>query len=264
MRKLRLFCCLLSTLLFGSFLLSPTAQAADMLLIIDDVGNNWALGQRALHLQGPVNFAFLPFTPFASKLAVEAHRLGQGVLLHAPMANHKDMPLGPGGLYPDMNEEEFKQQLRANLASIPQVQGMNNHMGSLLTEQKDPMRWTMQVVQQQGLYFIDSLTSNHSIAFNQAKHVGVPSLKRHVFLDNDTNEKALQQQFKQAIRIAQQRGHVVLIAHPYPETLQFLEKNLPLLTPQNIQLRRLDLFFQERLWQPFRIPKDLLSKYQLQ
>lgn len=258
MRKLLLLCGVFSCLL------SRPTQAADMLLIMDDLGNNWPLGQRALQLDGPINFAFLPFTPHASKLAVEAHRLGQGVLLHAPMANHKDMPLGPGGLYPEMSEEEYKQQLRANLASIPQVQGMNNHMGSLLTEQQAPMRWTMQVVKQQGLYFIDSLTSNHTVAFKEAKRAGVPSLKRHVFLDNDTTEKALQQQFKQAIRIAGQRGHVVLIAHPYPETLQFLEENLPLLTPQGIKLSRLDLFFQKRLWQPFRLPSNIFSKYQLQ
>lgn len=252
--RLLLLCCLLS----------PFTQAADMLLIMDDLGNNWALGERALNLNGPINFAFLPYTPHASKLAVNAHRLGHGVMLHAPMANKTDKSLGPGGLYAEMNKEEFQQQLRSNLASIPQVQGMNNHMGSLLTEKNEPMDWVMEVVQQQGLYFIDSLTSADSVAFKKAKQSGVPTLKRHVFLDNDVETTALEQQFSQALAIAKRRGLVVLIAHPYPETIDFLEEQLPLLAQQDIKLRRLDLYFQEQLWQPFRLPKNLLSKYQLQ
>lgn len=235
-----------------------------MLLIMDDLGNNWSLGERALRLNGPINFAFLPYTPYASKLAVEAHRLGHGVLLHAPMANHNGMKLGPGGLYMEMTKEELQQQLRSDLASIPQVQGMNNHMGSLLTEQSEPMQWVVEVVQQQGLYFIDSLTSPNSIAFKKAKQAGVPTLKRHVFLDNDVEATALQSQFSQALAIAKKRGQVVLIAHPYPETIDFLEEQLPLLSQHKVKLRRLDLYFQEQLWQPFRIPKNLLSKYQLQ
>lgn len=254
MRSLLLCCCL-----FSSF-----TQAADMLLIMDDLGNSKLLGERALRLSAPINFAFLPYTPYASKLAVEAHRLGHGVLLHAPMANQKSMSLGPGGLYTDMSKEELQQQLRYDLANIPQVQGMNNHMGSLLTEQAEPMQWVMEVVQKQGLYFIDSLTSSNSIAFKKAKAVGVPTLKRNVFLDNNVEESALQSQFSKALKIAKQRGHVVLIAHPYPETIDFLEKQLPLLVQHEVKLRRLDLYFQEQLWQPFRIPKNLLSKYQLQ
>lgn len=235
-----------------------------MLLIMDDLGNNGPLGERALQLNGPINFAFLPYTPFASKLAVKAHRLGHGVLLHAPMANQQGRTLGPGGLYSNMPKTEFQQELRLSLASIPQVQGMNNHMGSLLTEQSEPMDWVMEVVQQQGLYFVDSLTSPNSIAFKKAKLSGVPTLQRNVFLDNNTDSAALQKQFSQAISIAKQRGQVVLIAHPYPETLAFLEKQLPLLAQHNVKLRRLDRYFQEQLWQPFRIPKNLLSKYQLQ
>lgn len=251
-------------LLLLSCLLSPLTQAADLLLVMDDLGNNSLLGERALGLKGPINFAFLPYTPHANQLATKAHRLGHGVMLHAPMANKTDMPLGPGGLYAEMSKDELQQQLRADLASLPQVQGMNNHMGSLLTEKKEPMRWVMEVMHAQGLYFIDSLTSAQSVAYKQARQAGVPTLKRHVFLDNEVDSVALQNQFSQALKIAKRRGHAVLIAHPYPETLEFLEEQLPLLEQHNIQLRRLDRYFQQQLWQPFRLPKRYLSKYQLQ
>jgi len=254
LRALLLLCCLLS----------PMVQAADMLLILDDIGNNGALGDRALQLKGPINLAFLPHTPHATRLAKEAHQLGHGVMLHAPMANQDGKSLGKGGLYPDMSKDELQQELKRSLANIPQVQGVNNHMGSLLTEKADAMSWVMEVVQQQGLYFIDSLTSSNSVAYQQAQALGIPAMKRHVFLDNDTDEQALLKQFSKAMRVAKKQGKVVLIGHPYPETLAFLEKNLSLLDEHNIQLKRLDTYFQEKLWQPFHLPNNDLSIYQLQ
>src|SRR5690554_7948491 len=89
-------------------------------------------------------------------------------------------------------------------------------------------------------------------------------MKRHVFLDNDTDEQALLKQFSKAMRVAKKQGKVVLIGHPYPETLAFLEKNLSLLDEHNIQLKRLDTYFQEKLWRPFHRPNTYLSIYQLQ
>src|SRR5690554_7064228 len=90
-------------------------QAADMLLILDDIGNNGALGDRALQLKGPINLAFLPHTPHATRLAKEAHQLGHGVMLHAPMANQDGKSLGKGGLYPDMSKrsEEHTSELQS-------------------------------------------------------------------------------------------------------------------------------------------------------
>jgi polysaccharide deacetylase 2 family uncharacterized protein YibQ len=44
------------------------------------------------------------------------------------------------------------------------VQGINKHMSSALTQNKQTMKWVMETLQDEQLYFIDSLTSANSVA----------------------------------------------------------------------------------------------------
>lgn len=207
-----------------------------MVLILDDLGVNAAQGRAALDLPGPITFAVLPFTPDATRFSITAHaKPSKEVILHAPMANIANLPLGPGGLYPHQSEAEFKQVLRNNLDSLPMVKGLNNHMGSLLTQQERPMRWVMEVAKERDLFFIDSRTTAATQAANMAREAGVPVLERRVFLDHEIDSHAIEQQFLRAVEIALEEGEVVVIGHPYPETLEYLHRGLPLLDELGIQ-----------------------------
>ncbi|MCP4788656.1 MAG: divergent polysaccharide deacetylase family protein [Gammaproteobacteria bacterium] len=207
-----------------------------MVVIIDDIGDNLNKGLAAVHLPGPVTLAIMPHTPFGPRLASAGHQLNKEIMLHAPMENHAGKRLGPGGLTSDMDEATFKQTLQLGIASIPHVQGINNHMGSALTEMTQPMLWTMQVVADQGLFFIDSRTSANSQALSLAKQQQVASQSRDVFLDNDLAPEALQKQFNQALKIARRHGSVILIGHTYPASIEFLSENLPKLDEMGIRL----------------------------
>lgn len=250
---LLLLCCCLST----------QAAAAKLIIIIDDMGNNLKLGQRALTLTAPLNFAFLPHTPYASHLANKAYRQGHGILLHAPMANTSDKQLGPGGLYADMSQQQLQQTFNDSLQAIPHVQGFNNHMGSLLTQQVQAMQWIMQVAATRDLFFVDSLTTPNSVAADVAKRSGIATLVRDVFLDNERDQASLKKQFNVALKIAKQQGTAVLIGHPYPETLEFLEQELPQLLPQGIQLLQIDHFLRRNIWKNFELMPYGPSKFQL-
>jgi len=98
------------------------------------------------------------------------------------------------------------------------------------------MHWLMQEVQDHPLYFIDSMTSPHSVANRSALHYHIPSLKRDVFLDNVQTEAAVEQMFQSLVDMAQQRGHAIAIGHPYPATLAYLERALPRLEEMGVQL----------------------------
>lgn len=213
---------LLCLLTVGQVVAQPT-----LVIIIDDVGNNGPLGDRAVNLPGPVTLAFLPHTPHAARLARKAADSNKGVMLHAPMANATGAALGPGALTEHMSAEELSQTIRDNINAIPFVQGVNNHMGSRLTADQKAMRAIMPVIQQHGLYFIDSLTNPNSVAQAEARSLGIATDRRDVFLDNDRSLEGLVQQFEQAIDIAKRTGNAILIGHPYPETLDFLETVLP-------------------------------------
>lgn len=203
-----------------------SASAGELIIVIDDVGNNRALGEQAVSLPAPVNLAFLPETPYAKRLAEQAWQQGHNVMLHAPMANTAGVPLGAGGLYPDMTEQQFKQTLNHTLDVIPHVSGFNNHMGSLLTQDCEKMRWAMEVAQQRQLFFVDSRTIANSCAARQAKAAGIAVLSRDVFLDNDRSYQALEAQFNKAVAIAEKRGRAILIGHPYKESMAYLHAKL--------------------------------------
>lgn len=219
--------------------LSAPAQAqprAKLAIIIDDIGYNLPLGQRTINLTGAFTLAVLPFTPHGSELAELAHKQGKELMLHAPMSNHANYPLGRGGLVSGMARAEFLKVLRQNLANIPYIKGVNNHMGSQLTEQAEPMRWLMQELQARQLYFVDSRTTVRTQALIEAERINLPSRRRDVFLDDQRNRAHIENQLLLALAKASQQGAAIAIGHPYPETLAVLNNIQPLLAHYNVQL----------------------------
>jgi hypothetical protein len=94
----------------------------------------------------------------------------------------------------------------------------------------------MDVAKELELFFVDSRTSATSVAWQQAIAQNVPTLKRDVFLDNDTSTEALEIQFQQAMDVARKNKFAVLIGHPYPETIAFLSQSLGKLDEAGIKL----------------------------
>lgn len=196
-------------------------------IIIDDVGHHLSRGRRLIALPVPVALAILPHTQSADALAAEAAAAGRIVMLHQPMENGAALPIGPGGLYSDMERAELERTLRANLDSIAGIRGLNNHMGSRLTSDRQAMDWVMPLLAQRGLFFVDSRTSAATQAAFAAEAAGVRHLSRDVFLDNDRSAAGLEAAFQRALVLARQRGTALVIGHPYPETLAYLERRLP-------------------------------------
>ena len=92
------------------------------------------------------------------------HQAGKEIMLHAPMSTLSDQYLGTGALTLDLSEAEFRATLNAAILQIPHLQGVNNHMGSELTQHPQQMVWLMDELKQQGLYFVDSRTSKETVA----------------------------------------------------------------------------------------------------
>ncbi|WP_105188626.1 divergent polysaccharide deacetylase family protein [Pseudoalteromonas sp. T1lg48] len=225
--------------------ISQPVQAKQVAIVIDDIGYQ-RNDMSALNLPGQLTFAILPFTPYATRFANQANAQNKEIMLHAPMQSLNDRALGPGALTMNMPKEDFQSRLREALSSLPNIKGVNNHMGSLLTQQNMPMNWTMEVLKEQDLYFLDSKTTPHSKAQSIATLYGVENIARHVFLDNITSEKQLRFRFDQLKRIAKRHDYAVAIAHPYPETFAFLQGALDELQTEGIELVPLSQLVQLR------------------
>ncbi|MDE8601710.1 divergent polysaccharide deacetylase family protein [Marinomonas sp. RSW2] len=214
-------------------------KRARIAILIDDLGYSRQGMASSLALPYEVALAILPETPFALPTALTAKEQGRITLLHAPMENQRELKLGPGGLYANMTEHQLKVTLNKDLDGLPGIQGVNNHMGSLLTTKADSMKWVMEVLKDRSLFFIDSLTSPKSVAKKIAQEYGLKTVSRDVFLDNIRTEKAIDRQFSRLIKLARRHGSALAIGHPYPETMAYLKKRLNHLEADGVRLVRL-------------------------
>jgi hypothetical protein len=126
--------------------------------------------------------------------------------------------------------------LRRDIVSVPGVIGINHHMGSQLTTNINAMRWVMLVARWHGLFYVDSRTTSRSSVPLAASEWGVPYLERQVFLDDDLDPDAINQQFDRLLRLSRHQGFALAIGHPHPQTLRVLEKRLRELPQEKVRL----------------------------
>ncbi len=228
-------------LLAAILTLASQASAQSMpriAIIIDDLGYHLEAGRRAINLPGPIAYAILPGTPRGRSLAETAHEKGKEVLLHLPLqAAVRDGVDEPGGVTLDMSRRKFQRTFATAIDSVPFAIGVSSHRGSLLTRHPGHMEWLMAEIRaRDGLFFVDSFTTSESVAMQLAGEVGVAAVQRDIFLDNDRSPESLAREFRRLLRLARQQGIAVAIAHPYPETLEFLERELRELKDDGVEL----------------------------
>ena len=203
-----------------AFLTPPHTHAEQLpriAIIIDDLGYELSLGRRAIALPGPVACAVLPGTPRGPTLAAAANAQGKEVLLHLPLqALQSNGTEEPGGIVLDMSRSEFSATFAKDLESVPYAIGVNTHRGSLLTRHPGHMAWLMEEISSRGsLFFVDSYTTNDSVALQLALESGVPAVKRDIFLDPDRSPETVVREFARLKSMARKHGLAVAIGHPY-------------------------------------------------
>ncbi len=198
-------------------------------LIIDDVGYDMKVLKRLLALPFTITVSILPDAPYAKRAAQLAHQHGATVMLHMPMetSNPKyQKRMEDFYLHSAMSKSIFTQVFEDAVAKVPHVAGINNHMGSALTADKKSMQWLMELSKKNGLFFIDSRTSPISVGKEVAQANHITWNERDIFLDHSVEPEALQHAWQSALDCANRNDHCVMLAHPHPETLAFLERNI--------------------------------------
>jgi len=206
-----------------------TDGAARIAVIVDELGGRADVAARLIALGRPVTLAVLPGLPLSRQIARDAARAGLEVLVQLPLEPYRfpeDDP-GPGVLTLAMSPDEVTRRTRQHLAALPGAAGVATRMGSRFTEDRPRMRAVLEPVYLQGLYFVDSLTTTRSVAYDLARALGIPAARRQVFLDPDESEARARARFAEAERWAERRGSVVAIAHGRLLTVRLLEEVLP-------------------------------------
>jgi hypothetical protein len=215
-------------------------------IVIDDVGLDRPHSKRAWELPGPLTMSFLPYAKDLREQARAARAHGNELMLHLPMEPNGRADPGPNALLVSLSDNELRQRVNGALDSFDGYVGVNNHMGSRFTAFKPGMETTLRLFRARGLLFLDSRTTADSVGDQLAQELGVPSVARNVFLDDDESLDAVRRKLAETEAVARRQGFVVAIGHPHPATLQALSEWLPGLSAKGLVLAPLSAALRKR------------------
>jgi hypothetical protein len=98
------------------------------------------------------------------------------------------------------------------------------------------MEVVLAAMKETGLFFVDSRTTGHSVAFSEARRAGVPAAARDLFLDNEQDVEQISREIRKLAVLAGRKGQAVGICHPYEQTLEALRREAPYLKQQGIEI----------------------------
>ena len=198
-------------------------------VIVDDLGARRDVFDGLREIRRPLTVAVLPGLPLSEWTAREATQSGMEVLLDLPMEPYRypEVDPGPGALLMAMTSQELQTQMGAHLASVPGAVGVTNHMGSRMTEDRARMRTVLDVMAGRRLFLVDGLTSNLSVAYDEAKAQGLRAGRRQVTVDHIAGEAGDRVRWDEVAWWAEKRGEVIVIAHGHPLTGRLLREYVP-------------------------------------
>jgi hypothetical protein len=219
-------------------------------IVIDDMGFNLNAAKRVIALPAPVTCAIIPYSGHAKAVARLARAAGKEVYIHMPMESPfraADVPEYRLILRPGMDRAKIAENIRLAMTEVPYAAGLNNHEGSLATESPELMADVMAVLKPLNLVFLDSGTTEKTVAWKAARDGGLRWERRNVFLDAEyqrpgaggghtRNPAAIEAEFARLIGLARARGHAIAIGHAqFAVTMETLARRIPEARRQGVE-----------------------------
>jgi polysaccharide deacetylase 2 family uncharacterized protein YibQ len=214
-----------------------SAPLRKVAIIIDDMGCNLNAVKELLKINADLTFALLPFQAHTREAAEMFHKANKETLLHLPMepvSYPREKP-GEGALFTDMSDEELLLQLKKNIADVPYISGVNNHMGSKFMTDEKKLILIFNELKKKKLFFVDSRTSNDTKAYAAAKKTGLQIAERKIFIDNNRDYNKI---YANLINITKDNdvSPRIIIGHPYPETIRALKEATKVLQDKGVSI----------------------------
>ena len=206
-------------------------------IIIDDFGyRNDEISEGFLLMDTHLTYSIIPGHEFSQTMSKKASLSGYEVIAHMPLGT--TVPSFGEDEYiikASMTSAEIEARMEKVLSHLPEVVGMNNHQGSKASANKRVMNVMGTVLKSHGKYFLDSRTTKETQAESTMRMLGVLTGRRHVFLDNNPDEKAIHQQLYLLAEKSKLYGFAVGIGHVKKNTLNVLQQEIPKLKTANYE-----------------------------
>lgn len=207
-------------------------------VVVDDMGVMHPNTERVVALPGPLTLSWFPFAADLPEQVAAATARGHEATLHMPMQSFSNSTAqtGPDPLRIDLPAAANLARLRTALDAVPNIVGLNNHMGAVATRDAALMDIVARETAERGMLFLDSVTIPHSVALARAEIAGVPAAARDVFIDHEADPAVIRGQLADIEATARRLGYAIAIGHPRTHTIEALEAWLPTLAARGFVL----------------------------
>jgi len=207
-------------------------------LIIDDCGyqsKELLAGFCALPI--PITLSIFPDERETAWVARLAANSGHEVMVHLPMEpiDYPKRDPGQGAVFSHYDYDRIRAVTRHAIEAVPGARGLNNHMGSRVTEDRRIIGYVLDEIKAQDLFFVDSVTSQHSVAYNVSLEMGIPSGRNAQFLDLTDTPERISDSLRDLSMWARQHGTAIGIAHARATTLSALQNLIPQLREEGFE-----------------------------
>jgi polysaccharide deacetylase 2 family uncharacterized protein YibQ len=213
-------------------------SAGRVAIIVDDFGyQDGALIEAFCALKQRVTMSIFPGFEKTRWIAEQAAKGGHGVMVHMPMEpiDYPNRDPGDNAIFSDYSSERIRALTREALASVPHARGLNNHMGSRVTQNREAIGPVLKEVARYGFFFVDSVTTPRSVAYAMAQELGMPSGRNGQFLDRKESQPAVEKALESLAMRARREGTVIGIGHAKAATLAAFKRMLPELESRGIE-----------------------------
>jgi len=190
-----------------------------LFVVIDDAGLAIEETQQYLDIPVPITIAVLPHLKDTARVckAIRQHK-DKELILHQPMeAYDSSKNPGEGAIRSSTPPSQVAAILDWNLSSVRGAVGMNNHMGSRITENPELMSAVLRYCKDHGLLFLDSKTAYNSVVPLIADREHIHLEQRDSFLDIKRDREYVRRMWSQAVTKARENGYAIAIGHAWSE-----------------------------------------------
>jgi polysaccharide deacetylase 2 family uncharacterized protein YibQ len=190
-------------------------------IIIDDIGPNLNRAKEFWKISDNITLSIIPFLRDSKKISQYAQKHHYHVMLHLPMEPYAPIENSINFLLVNMDNKTFIKKIAQFFNFLPYFEGVNNHMGSKLTCNREKMELFFKHFDK-NKFFIDSKTAKCTIAGKIAMQYNIKSGIRDFFIDNKKDFSEILDNLVKAEKLALKKGFAIAIGHPGIKTLQAL------------------------------------------
>lgn len=216
-------------LYYDSKLYSEKKNPKVISIVVDDFG---AIGGDLLEgfmaLDKEVCFAIFPDEANSVLTMQKARTQGRETIIHVPMEpiGYPSVNPGKNAIFMQHSDADIDKLLTRFIKQLPDCEGINNHMGSLATTDETLMRAVMATLKKHNMSFLDSRTSNVSVAYAIAQKAHLKSNKNDMFLDSpNISQSNMDAKLNQIITLSASRNSIIAITHCHnQDKLDYLKR----------------------------------------